>query len=237
MEAAGTSWMPSAVVAGVVLPTDPIEFFPDLSTGTVIGITVAIAGNVLISLALNIQKLAHKRIDAENSAASPPPSVRPANGQPLASPDETEEESLTPTPALLPVLSTPSESTSLLLSQNTASPHYAATSSTSQTVAHNQKSPRSRFFARLHLPNPFARNPHTQYTIPKQDITVLPAELIVPPLSNGGKNPSSNETIDSETVGNESDYLSSKLWCTLISRIFMHFILTSVLPGGSAFSS
>ncbi|KAJ7283838.1 magnesium transporter NIPA-domain-containing protein [Mycena rebaudengoi] len=38
---------------------------PELTTGTVIGITVAITGNVLISLALNLQKLAHKRGEAE----------------------------------------------------------------------------------------------------------------------------------------------------------------------------
>ncbi|KAK0498492.1 DUF803-domain-containing protein [Armillaria luteobubalina] len=36
-----------------------------INTPTVIGILVAIAGNVLISLALNVQKLAHKRLDAE----------------------------------------------------------------------------------------------------------------------------------------------------------------------------
>ncbi|KAF9247146.1 magnesium transporter NIPA-domain-containing protein [Melanogaster broomeanus] len=38
---------------------------PHLTLHTVIGITVAIAGNVLISLALNLQKLAHSRLDRE----------------------------------------------------------------------------------------------------------------------------------------------------------------------------
>ncbi|KAJ3864884.1 magnesium transporter NIPA-domain-containing protein [Lentinula novae-zelandiae] len=41
---------------------------PELTTGTVIGISVAVAGNVLISLALNLQKLAHKRLDAEKNS-------------------------------------------------------------------------------------------------------------------------------------------------------------------------
>jgi hypothetical protein len=36
---------------------------PELSTATAIGITVAIAGNILISLALNLQKLAHRRVE------------------------------------------------------------------------------------------------------------------------------------------------------------------------------
>ncbi|KAJ7068124.1 DUF803-domain-containing protein [Mycena amicta] len=42
-----------------------IPDLPELTTGLVIGITVAITGNVLISLALNLQKLAHKRREAE----------------------------------------------------------------------------------------------------------------------------------------------------------------------------
>ena len=36
---------------------------PELDKHTVIGVSVAIAGNVLISLALNLQKLAHRRRD------------------------------------------------------------------------------------------------------------------------------------------------------------------------------
>ncbi|KAI9447785.1 DUF803-domain-containing protein [Lactarius indigo] len=37
--------------------------FPSVSRATVIGISVAVAGNVLISLALNLQKLAHARLE------------------------------------------------------------------------------------------------------------------------------------------------------------------------------
>jgi len=40
--------------------------FPQVKTATVIRITVAIAGNVLISLALNLQKLAHKHLERAN---------------------------------------------------------------------------------------------------------------------------------------------------------------------------
>ncbi|KAJ3756775.1 magnesium transporter NIPA-domain-containing protein [Lentinula raphanica] len=46
------------------------NLLPELTTGTVIGISVAIAGNILISLALNLQKLAHKRLDAEKNSSS-----------------------------------------------------------------------------------------------------------------------------------------------------------------------
>ena len=38
---------------------------PELDKRTVIGVSVAIAGNVLISLALNLQKLAHERRDRD----------------------------------------------------------------------------------------------------------------------------------------------------------------------------
>lgn len=38
-----------------------------MTTKSIIGITVAICGNVLISLALNFQKLAHKRLDMEKA--------------------------------------------------------------------------------------------------------------------------------------------------------------------------
>ncbi|KAF7313675.1 DUF803 domain membrane protein [Mycena chlorophos] len=48
--------------AGIHLGGDKL---PELTTGTVIGISVAITGNVLISLALNLQKLSHIRREAE----------------------------------------------------------------------------------------------------------------------------------------------------------------------------
>jgi hypothetical protein len=40
--------------------------WPIINTSTIVGISVAIAGNVLISLALNTQKLAHKRVEKAN---------------------------------------------------------------------------------------------------------------------------------------------------------------------------
>jgi len=36
---------------------------PQMTTRTFIGILVAVTGNILISLALNLQKLAHKRVE------------------------------------------------------------------------------------------------------------------------------------------------------------------------------
>ncbi|KAI0265144.1 magnesium transporter NIPA-domain-containing protein [Gloeopeniophorella convolvens] len=70
--------------------------FPSMSHATVAGITVAIIGNVIISLALNLQKLAHARLDAARDtrltpipeeSESPPPGAPP-----LEPPPELERE-------------------------------------------------------------------------------------------------------------------------------------------------
>ena len=45
-----------------ISPIDPGIVLPHLTVQTLVGISVAIAGNVLISLALNLQKLAHLRL-------------------------------------------------------------------------------------------------------------------------------------------------------------------------------
>ncbi|KDQ64695.1 hypothetical protein JAAARDRAFT_52643 [Jaapia argillacea MUCL 33604] len=42
-----------------------VDKLPHVTMSTFIGITVAISGNILISLALNLQKLAHRRLEAE----------------------------------------------------------------------------------------------------------------------------------------------------------------------------
>ncbi|KAJ3517552.1 hypothetical protein NLJ89_g438 [Agrocybe chaxingu] len=44
-----------------------MDDLPKMTMRTVIGITVAITGNILISLALNLQKLAHKRVEKEKA--------------------------------------------------------------------------------------------------------------------------------------------------------------------------
>lgn len=45
-----------------------IPSLPHINRATFAGIVVAISGNVVISLALNCQKLAHKRLEAQRSA-------------------------------------------------------------------------------------------------------------------------------------------------------------------------
>nr|VWO99663.1 Transcriptional repressor TUP1 [Ganoderma boninense] len=53
---------------------------PRISTATAAGIGVAIAGNILISLALNCQKLAHRRLQREREAlANAPQPLKPTS--------------------------------------------------------------------------------------------------------------------------------------------------------------
>ena len=52
-------------VADVISPSGNL---PIRTSGELIGITVAVVGNVLISLALNLQKLAHKRLNAQKDS-------------------------------------------------------------------------------------------------------------------------------------------------------------------------
>lgn len=50
---------------------------PQMTTRTFIGILVAITGNILISLALNLQKLAHKRVENRRKACNQQQSGKP----------------------------------------------------------------------------------------------------------------------------------------------------------------
>jgi hypothetical protein len=48
---------------GLIHALRGFDDLPQMSTRTFIGILVAITGNILISLALNLQKLAHRRVE------------------------------------------------------------------------------------------------------------------------------------------------------------------------------
>ena len=64
--------------------------WPTFDSATAAGIAVAVLGNVLISLALNLQKLAHRRLELERSPSPPSPHARDESG--------TDESLRTPTP-------------------------------------------------------------------------------------------------------------------------------------------
>ncbi|KAH9938496.1 magnesium transporter NIPA-domain-containing protein [Fomitopsis serialis] len=58
-----------------------IPSLPQISRGTFAGIVVAISGNVVISLALNCQKLAHKRLEEERTTKGDELQSRTASGE------------------------------------------------------------------------------------------------------------------------------------------------------------
>ncbi len=175
-------------------PLDPYGLsgrFPELDTATVVGITVAIAGNVLISLALNLQKLAHKRLDAEKLKAN-------SNGKRVSSGpslNERDEENLADSSGdesehTIRGLSRASESEPLL--------------PLGRPGVYGPLEPPSKPTFVTFLASPFRQ---------KTPAAVIPVDVVLqsPPLPPQSKAPT--ET-DSEYIdeGNETDYLKSKLW-------------------------
>lgn len=72
------------------LAVDPGDInWPQFDSATAAGIAVAVIGNVLISLALNLQKLAHRRLELQRS---------PSSQNPVEDNSEAEESLHTPTP-------------------------------------------------------------------------------------------------------------------------------------------
>ncbi|GJJ77143.1 magnesium transporter [Entomortierella parvispora] len=57
----------------------PMDDFPDINVHSYIGVIIAIAGNILISVALNIQKYAHNQLQpsSQEDAKLPPPTAYP----------------------------------------------------------------------------------------------------------------------------------------------------------------
>ncbi|KAJ3853000.1 magnesium transporter NIPA-domain-containing protein [Lentinula lateritia] len=184
---------------------------PELTTGTVIGISVAVAGNVLISLALNLQKLAHKRLDAEKNSTfdeSNGNHKSPTERRAVSTVDEGEEgnDSSVDEPADHIVESNYGrefEGESLLPFPRTQqfSGDYGALESPARSM---KSKPVSRIF-----PATSRSKPHP---------IVLPVDIV---YSSSIQNRSRPTTVEDSIVskddadvktGNESDYLKSKLW-------------------------
>ncbi|KAJ7742417.1 magnesium transporter NIPA-domain-containing protein [Mycena maculata] len=170
---------------------------PELNTGTVIGITVAITGNVLISLALNLQKLAHKRgADKLKQRRALKPV---ANGHGASHPNgisEAEEY-----PQELPDGAPPVEAALLVRDYGTTT----RSSSSSMTVA-----PKKTLLSRLFR----SKQQRATNGVASERTTLLPVDVITEEQVVGGRRPTrkpEDEEQDFED-GNESDYLKSKIW-------------------------
>lgn len=203
-----------SLVALAEIQLEGMDDLPELTTATFIGIVVAITGNVLISLALNLQKLAHKRIEAKFLARQKPPRQngkndddsspngrrererRHAQGPSL---DENDEDHLR---------THPEES-----SQNDNHPAgtqslfpFPDTSSTIQdygAISHNQQTS--------------SGPPRSTYKDPllSQGSSLLPVDIVSEDSALNNQGPKRKlhpEPLDATVEGNETAYLRSKLW-------------------------
>ncbi|KAL0949639.1 hypothetical protein HGRIS_009683 [Hohenbuehelia grisea] len=189
-----------------------LDDLPKVSTSTFIGITVAIAGNVLISLALNIQKLAHQRVEAAKLAkgrnrpsASPPSS--PGHAHSAAQQDTLNQGSTKG--------NAPSE-TQPLIASATAETRHDYGSAAEASEGHQKP------FAWL---LPLRIKTQVPSTVDEPDevseSSSQPAAIVVDiPLADSisrlkdGQRNSSSPPRNSQPAegGNEGDYLKSKLW-------------------------
>lgn len=205
---------------------DPGIGLPHLTLQTVIGITVAIAGNVLISLALNLQKLAHIRLEKAQKQARMERelhvssdalrSISPHDQRPSGDPFTSSLGSETQ-----PLIQGSSASRSRARYGTSTSPgtrHDDSRSRKSTSSARGwrpgQPSRKSSFVSRF---IPFHLGPHgginehvscTQGTL-AIPVNVIPAERIVALNGNSRRAPPSPEFWEE---GTESDYLRSKIW-------------------------
>ncbi|KAH9843962.1 DUF803-domain-containing protein [Rhodofomes roseus] len=190
-----------------------IPSLPQISRGTFAGIVVAISGNVVISLALNCQKLAHKRLEEERAAHGDELQSRGTSGQNTPT---TTLGSYTPspqpgTPAIAvvetePLLGPPNH-TRLM------PPAYGS----DPALETRQRRKKRAFLSRL-----FVFREDDEHLFQETDSAhlatthaLLPVD-VVPAHANGDRCPSSRRTTSGESkteiAGNESDYLKSKLW-------------------------
>jgi hypothetical protein len=198
----------------------------EVTAATVIGIAIAITGNVLISLALNLQKLAHKRVDVDKQARAEERQpttrqngVRGGNGEAAGRGGEyltedsedgegpyTEEQPEARALVHSPVTrstSVPILETQPLLSQdiNEFPRSYGAGSASSNPPLKPNRTPTLRFASQSCFPRSrdSAEAPHT----------LLPVDAI---LEESASSRAVKGDLKAEENGSESDYLKSKLW-------------------------
>ena len=184
---------------------------PELDKRTVIGVSVAITGNILISLALNLQKLAHRRRDLAITQAegqklhdsaditrlpNPLERVRELSYEDREEgwPDGAEGELDTIRSPRLEALQTESEP---LL------PRVSSHGSTGR-VATKKRASLLRLFLPAKPPRSDRQPPATP-TTPRRRASERP-----PPMSRTSSATTTSSSVVSN--GNETDYLKSKLW-------------------------
>ncbi|KAF9535114.1 magnesium transporter NIPA-domain-containing protein [Crepidotus variabilis] len=205
------SWLVNSALQG-------LDDLPKLSFRTFIGILMAVSGNVLISLALNLQKLAHKRVETERndikkgrssefseSIVNPPtPDERDEDQESNSRNDQDDIFTNRNTTAQRDAELQP------LTSRMEPMAHDYGTGSSTPPSERPTTTPKRTFTSRF---NPLRRKkPGAKFMLP---VDVISEDAALHGLATLRKKPSSSEDSDSDAVDeNEGEYLKSKLWWT-----------------------
>jgi len=194
-----------------LLDETAIPGLPQFNRATIAGISVAISGNILISLALNCQKLAHRRLEKERELNRVGTSNNNQNGikpslqdNSLQATESEENGALTPTGGILQLynVSHPRE---------TDGSSAAAVSETQPLLSpperHDLPVRKRSLFKKIVSWSQRGEHVHIE---PTQSL--LPVDVITVRPSNASEEETSSKGGEEDNDVNESDYLKSKLW-------------------------
>lgn len=203
-----------------------MDDLPKIRTATFVGILIAITGNVLISLALNLQKLAHKRVEVEVVARRRDSKNRKRNdvldgrqhrrseGPSLDENDEdrmhSSTRSSTYAPEAEPLIPFP-DAPSPAADYGTISPNFSTENL--ENLHPQTGSPRSRTFVARMVPGWFRR----KKTAPSSTLSPrsIPVDVISEETALRQRNETQRKVSQKQDLledGNETQYLQSKLW-------------------------
>jgi len=200
---------------------------PIISTQTLVGIVVSISGNVLISFALNLQKLAHKRTAhkkrLEANGAAPKQNVNPKvtvhehpheNDGGSSSPEARGSTGVDGQPPR----SAASETQALVVSPTVQVRDYGAASPLPGRLAPPSPSDQSKQRKTLARLFPFKKRAPRETSLPVEIVTEDEALRALP--TNIRKQ---RQEEDTEVEDNEGEYLKSKIWSVLIQHFSSSF--------------
>lgn len=235
LRAAAAAWVGwAALLSG----KDDLFNLPHLNRATVAGISVAIAGNVLISLALNCQKLAHRRLELQRSGTTQEADRRAGDGRSainggnalgITEEEDTElagmedassplngqevvdeDESFSSAPAVL--------ETAPLLSSGQGTPIYGSHEDGLSTK--DRKPPwSSRLFIWRKRARKFASD--AEHAHLGTTHSLVPVDVVAA-RPKGPRRESSGQDDKADEHRNEGDYLKSKLWYANNSWASLH---------------
>lgn len=206
-----------------------MDGLPTMTTQTFIGILVAITGNVLISLALNLQKVAHKHVEtlkkasnhgkqrsySENNGYQDLSESRVSEGPSLDEHDE-DRELLDVRKAQPDVFSdSPSETQSLVAfpESETSLRHYGTDANTGRSITAKPSKAKRSNASRL-LPTRFlTKRAASGNCIPPDDNRS--EEQLLPSRKGLDATTDADSQNSNSKEGSESDYLKSRIWLTI----------------------